>query len=98
MNLKGSGVLPILLAGICVFVAERKSILASQYLPNVRVIIVDDMGYGDLGCYGNEMITAPPLGRLVSESLRFTDFCASGAWCVPGHKGLMSGVHSCRGD
>ncbi|MFT5468527.1 MAG: arylsulfatase A [Verrucomicrobiales bacterium] len=61
--------------------------------PNIVLIFVDDMGYGDLGCYGNEKIKTPNIDRLASEGQRWTSFCASGSTCVPSRTGLMSGRH-----
>lgn len=61
--------------------------------PNIVLIFVDDLGYGDLGCYGNEIIKTPHIDRLASEGQRWTSFYASGSWCVPSRTGLMSGRH-----
>lgn len=65
--------------------------------PNIIVIMCDDLGYGDLGCYGNEVIATPNIDQLAAGGLRFTDFYASAAWCLPSRKGLMTGVHPYRG-
>ncbi|MDA7926963.1 sulfatase-like hydrolase/transferase, partial [Verrucomicrobiales bacterium] len=61
--------------------------------PNIVLIFVDDLGYGDLGCYGNEVIKTPRIDKLASEGQRWTNFYASGSSCVPSRKGLMSGRH-----
>ncbi|MGV7229974.1 MAG: sulfatase family protein [Nitrospirales bacterium] len=61
--------------------------------PNIILIFVDDMGYGDLACYGNENIQTPNIDRLAAEGQRWTSFYASGAVCVPSRRGLMSGRH-----
>lgn len=61
--------------------------------PNIILIFVDDLGYGDLGCYGNETIATPNLDRLAAEGQRWTCFYASGSTCVPSRTGLMSGRH-----
>lgn len=61
--------------------------------PNVVLIFVDDMGYGDLGCYGNPDIKTPNIDRLAAEGQRWTSFYASGSTCVPSRTGLMSGRH-----
>ena len=61
--------------------------------PNIVLIFVDDLGYGDLGCYGNEVIKTPHIDKLASEGQRWTNFYASGSSCVPSRKGLMSGRH-----
>ena len=61
--------------------------------PNVILIFVDDMGYGDLGCYGNEKIKTPNIDRLAAEGQRWTSFYSSGSTCVPSRRGLMTGRH-----
>jgi arylsulfatase A-like enzyme len=61
--------------------------------PNIVLIFVDDMGYGDLSCYGNTKIKTPNIDRLAAEGLRWTSFYSSGATCVPSRRGLMSGRH-----
>ena len=61
--------------------------------PNIVLIFVDDLGYGDLGCYGNETIETPHIDRLAAEGQRWTSFYASGSTCVPSRTGLMSGRH-----
>ncbi|MDM4019237.1 sulfatase-like hydrolase/transferase [Roseiconus lacunae] len=66
---------------------------AEPLRPNVVLIFVDDLGYGDLGCYGNAKIKTPHLDRLASSGQRWTSFYSSGSYCVPSRKGLMSGRH-----
>ena len=61
--------------------------------PNIVLVFVDDLGYGDLGCYGNKKTKTPHLDRLAAEGQRWTSFYASGAVCVPSRTGLMSGRH-----
>ena len=61
--------------------------------PNVVLIFVDDMGYGDLGCYGNSKIKTPNIDRLAGLGQRWTSFYSSGSTCVPSRTGLMSGRH-----
>jgi arylsulfatase A len=68
----------------------------SETKPNIVLIMVDDMGYGDTGCYGNSVIKTPNIDALAADGLRFTDFYSSGAWCVPSRKGLMTGIHPQR--
>lgn len=62
-------------------------------LPNIVLIFVDDMGYGDLGCYGNKLNQTPNIDRLAAQGQRWTSFYASGATCVPSRRGLMTGRH-----
>jgi len=64
--------------------------------PNVVVIYGDDVGYGDLGCYGAEKIPTPNLDRLASQGLRFTDGHCSAATCTPSRFSLLTGVHGFR--
>ncbi len=61
--------------------------------PNIILIFVDDLGYGDLACQGNEKIKTPHLDRLAREGQRWTSFYSSGSTCVPSRTGLMSGRH-----
>ena len=61
--------------------------------PNIVLIFVDDMGYGDLGCYGNTRNKTPNIDRLAAEGQRWTSFYSSGATCVPSRRGLMTGRH-----
>ena len=61
--------------------------------PNIVLIFVDDLGYGDLACYGNPRIKTPHIDQLAAEGQRWTSFYASGAVCVPSRTGLMSGRH-----
>jgi len=69
------------------------SLHAAALRPNIVLIFVDDMGYGDLGCYGNKRNKTPNIDRLAAEGLRWTSFYSSGAVCVPSRTGLMTGQH-----
>ncbi|MFK8110774.1 MAG: sulfatase [Rubripirellula sp.] len=61
--------------------------------PNIVLIFVDDMGYGDLACYGNTKIKTPNIDQLAANGQRWTSFYSSGATCVPSRRGLMTGCH-----
>ena len=63
---------------------------------NIIIALCDDLGYGDLGCYGNEEIATPNIDALAESGLRCTDYYAPDATCVPSRKGLMTGVHPYR--
>jgi arylsulfatase A-like enzyme len=63
--------------------------------PNVIVIMADDLGYGDLGCYGGKART-PHLDRLAREGLRFTDFHSNGAVCSPTRAAFLTGRYQQR--
>ena len=66
---------------------------AKPLRPNIVLIFVDDMGYGDLACYGNRHHETPNIDRLAAEGQRWTSFYSSGATCVPSRRGLMTGRH-----
>jgi arylsulfatase A len=59
--------------------------------PNILVILADDLGYGDLGCYGHPVIRTPHLDRLARQGLRLTSCYSAGANCSPSRAGLMTG-------
>ncbi len=61
--------------------------------PNVIWIMADDLGYGDLGCYGQKVISTPNLDRMAREGLRFTQFYAGATVCAPSRSVLMTGQH-----
>ncbi len=62
--------------------------------PNLIFILADDLGYGDLGCYGQQRIETPHLDRMASEGMRFTDFYAGSTVCAPSRCVLMTGYHT----
>lgn len=63
---------------------------------NFILIMADDMGYGDLSCYGNKAYQTPYLDLMAAEGLRFTDFHSSGPVCSPTRAGLMTGRYQQR--
>ena len=70
--------------------------IESQRRPNIVVILADDLGYGDLGCYGNTRIQTPNQNALAKDGIRFTDFHSSGAVCSPTRAGLLTGRYQQR--
>ena len=60
-------------------------------LPNFVIIFADDLGYGDLTCYGHPTIRTPNLDRMASEGMRFTDFYSAAPVCTPSRAGLITG-------
>jgi arylsulfatase A-like enzyme len=61
--------------------------------PNIVFILADDLGYGDLGCYGQKRIQTPNLDRMASEGIRFTQAYAGSTVCAPSRCALMTGLH-----
>jgi arylsulfatase A len=64
--------------------------------PNVVIIYADDLGYGDLGCYGSPTIRTPALDRMAAEGMRFTDFYSAGEVCTPSRAALLTGRYPVR--
>ncbi|MBM4028275.1 MAG: N-acetylgalactosamine-6-sulfatase, partial [Planctomycetes bacterium] len=62
--------------------------------PNLIFILADDLGYGDLGCYGQSRISTPHLDRMAAEGMRFTQHYAGGTVCAPSRCALMTGRHT----
>ncbi len=64
--------------------------------PNIVVILADDLGYADLGCYADPKVPTPRLDRLAAEGMRFTQFYAGSTVCAPSRCVLMTGRHTGR--
>ena len=62
--------------------------------PNILFILADDLGYGDLGCYGQKLIATPNIDKLASEGIRFTQFYCGSTVCAPSRCALMTGKHT----
>lgn len=67
------------------------SVVVRAAPPNVVVIFADDLGYGDLSCYGHPTIRTPHLDRMAAEGVRFTDFYAAACVCTPSRAALLTG-------
>ncbi len=92
MNLrKHSCILIILLIVWCLC-----PILAAARQPNVVLIMADDLGYQDLGCYGHTAIRTPALDRLADAGIRLTDFHSGAAVCTPSRMALLTGAYPTR--
>ena len=61
--------------------------------PNIIFIMADDLGYGDLGCYGQSRIHTPNIDRLAAEGIKFTNYYAGSTVCAPSRYVLMTGLH-----
>jgi arylsulfatase A-like enzyme len=82
-------VLALLCAG-CLAIAN------SAPPPNIVIILADDLGYWDLGCYGHPSIRTPNLDRMAAEGMRFTDFYSAGEVCTPSRAALLTGRYPIR--
>jgi arylsulfatase A-like enzyme len=68
-------------------------VVAAAPRPNIIFILADDLGYGDLGCYGQKIIQTPHLDRMAAEGMKFTQFYAGSTVCAPSRSVLMTGLH-----
>ena len=63
---------------------------------NLMLIMVDDLGYGDLGSFGHSVIDSPHLDQLAAEGIRFTNYYAASALCSPSRAAVLTGRHPYR--
>ncbi len=82
--------LPVLLFA-AVLLALSAARAAESRPPNIVIILADDLGYGDLGCYGSPGIRTPNLDAMAREGLRLTDFYVGGPVCSPSRAALLTG-------
>ena len=87
-------------AVFCVFGLSMA--FAADNKPNVVLLVADDLGYGDLSCYGQKKLETPNIDRLAGEGMKFTDFYSGNTVCSPSRACLMTGQHPgrvhCRGN
>jgi arylsulfatase A-like enzyme len=67
---------------------------SSQRKPNIIYILADDLGYGDLGCFGQKLIKTPNLDKMAAEGMRLTQHYAGSTVCAPSRCSLMTGKHT----
>jgi arylsulfatase A-like enzyme len=85
----------LLLLGILIY--NNPGLMAQNKeprLPNIIFILADDLGYGDLGCYGQQLIKTPHIDALAKKGMRFTSFYAGSTVCAPSRASLMTGQHT----
>lgn len=70
--------------------ASGWTVAAETPAPNIVILLADDLGYGDLGCYGHPTIRTPSLDRMAAEGMKFTQFYAA-CYCTPSRAGLLLG-------
>ncbi|HHP7240656.1 MAG TPA: arylsulfatase [Cyclobacteriaceae bacterium] len=83
---------------IGIFTQCQQAATVSNDLPNVLIINVDDLGYGDIGAYGATMVKTPNMDRLAKEGKMFTDFHTASAVCSPSRYALITGMYPARVD
>ena len=86
-------ILKIIIAVLLSVTCSQRSFAQSKK-PNIILILADDLGYGDLGCYGQQKIETPNLDRLAKMGVRFTQFYSGSTVCAPARCALMTGMHT----
>lgn len=81
---------------VAIIFAGKSTPLAAAERPNVIVILADDLGYGDLGCYGHPKFKTPHLDRMAAEGARLTHFNTPAPFCAPTRASLMTGRYPFR--
>jgi arylsulfatase A-like enzyme len=88
--------LPLLTALLLAPLAALHAADVSKPKPNIIFILADDLGYGDLGCYGATKVKTPNIDRLAHEGMRFTDAHSPASVCTPSRYNLMTGRYCWR--
>jgi arylsulfatase A-like enzyme len=86
----------VLLFAACLVLAAADAAAAAPRKPNIIFILTDDMGYGDIGCYGGKFAPTPNLDRLASEGIRFTQYYSASPICSPSRTGTTTGMFPAR--
>src|SRR6266508_2879274 len=79
---------------VILIAAFALDIATAQTKPNIIFIQADDLGYGDLSCYGQRKFKTPNIDRLAAEGMRFTQYYAGSTVCAPSRSALMTGQHT----
>ena len=83
---------------LCLSIFSIPKGYSKEKLPNFIIIFTDDMGYGDLSCFGNKKTKTPNLDRLSEQGVRFTDFYAGASLCTPSRAALLTGTYPVRNN
>ncbi|NUQ65906.1 MAG: arylsulfatase [Pirellulales bacterium] len=86
-------ILTAVTAGVSIGAANYGKSAESTSVPNIVLILADDLGYAELGCYGQQKIKTPNLDRMAAEGIRFTQHYCGNAVCAPSRCVLMTGKH-----
>lgn len=87
--------LHILICAVVLCAAEDSNASPARK-PNIIFVLADDLGWSELGCYGNRFHETPHLDRLAAEGMRFTNACAAAPVCSPYRAALLTGQHPAR--
>jgi arylsulfatase A len=89
------GLIFLILAALVLLPLPTQNVSA-QRRPNIIFIYADDLGYGDIGCYGSKAIKTPSIDRMAAEGLRLTSFYSVSPVCTPSRAALMTGRYAAR--
>ena len=88
--------IPPIFTALCISISLLPQVLSvtkSGRLPNIVFILADDLGYGELGCYGQKKIKTPRIDQMAKEGIRFTSHYSGFTVCSPSRCALMTGKH-----
>ena len=88
--------IPLALAAALVLIPAATRVCAVERLPNIVLIYADDLGYGDVGCYGATAVKTPNVDKLARTGLRFTSAYCTSATCTPSRYSLLTGEYPFR--
>jgi arylsulfatase A-like enzyme len=92
MNMKGMNFFCVIL--VLIAIKTDAQISSTRQKPNIIFILADDLGYGDIGCYGQQKIKTPNIDALAAGGLKFTQFYAGNTVCAPSRASFMTGLHT----
>ena len=81
---------------LALFLSGSCAVVANDSKPNVVLIYADDIGYGDVSCYGAKRVTTPHIDRIAAEGIRFTDGHCSSGTCTPSRFSMLTGEYAFR--
>ena len=84
-----------LLLGTALLMGTAHAVIG-QESPNILFVYIDDMGYGDLACYGNKNVETPHIDRLANEGIRFTQYYSNAQICSPSRVAVTTGQYPTR--
>lgn len=88
----------VVLSFSCQSRSKQPSLSPPKKRPNIIVFYVDDLGYGDLGCYGAQGVSTPNIDKLARKGIRFTDAHSTASTCTPSRYSLLSGRYAFRNN
>lgn len=82
--------------GLLLFLAATRLLCGAEGKPNIVFLLVDDLGWGDFGCYGAQFYETPHIDKLAAEGMRFTNAYAACTVCSPSRAAILSGRYPAR--